>query len=265
MRSPSRLTFFGRLAVRRIEKRGLTTPPNGPETPADAGLSFESFRIHSFGRELRAWFTPAPSGAAAALLLFHGNNDSISRWVGSIAILAGSGIATMVFDYSGFGESSGIASAANFAGDARSAYREFRARLAPGQRGFVFGISLGSAILLEAASDLVPAPDGVIVNSAFSSAREAAATTGLVSPLWTRFLPDLWNNVEAARRLQVPLLVTHSDADETFPVSMARRIFDAAPEPKKFVVQHGLPHDAPVSAPTIELWRPVIEFVIHSS
>jgi alpha-beta hydrolase superfamily lysophospholipase len=250
-------------AFRQIERRAFAAPANGPETPASEGLDFERLRIRGEDRDLDAWYVPDPSGnrASPAVLIFHGNNDSISRWVKSLAILARGGIAAMVFDYSGFGASGGRPTVANCAGDARAAYREFRERLRPGQRAFVFGISIGSGILLDAVSDFSPAPDGVIIDAAFSSAREAAVATGLIGPLRTFLYPDLWNNVEGARRLRAPLLVMHSDADSMFPISMAERIFAAAPEPKKLVIQRGVPHDAPVSAPTLEFWQPVIEFV----
>ena len=80
-------------------------------------------------------------------------------------------------------------------------------------------------------------------------------------------MPDLWNNVRDARNLRQPLLVMQSDADQLFPVSMAKAVYDAATVPKQMVVVHGYRHEDGHQRPTDDYWAPVIRFLttgVHS-
>ena len=108
---------------------------------------------------------------------------------------------------------------------------------------------------------------GVAFVASYSSAREGAVAFGLV-PRWATFLlPDLWNNVRDARNLRQPLLVMQSDADQLFPVSMAKAVYDAATVPKQMVVVHGYRHEDGHQRPTDDYWAPVIRFLttgVHS-
>ena len=114
--------------------------------------------------------------------------------------------------------------------------------------------------MLDSIADFQPTPSCVVVAGAFSSLRDAGARRG--SPRFVLYMiPDLWDNVEAVSRNHAPLLVVHSDTDMVNPVSMARRIFDAAAEPKQMVVLHGLPHNAPYMNPSEEWWKPVLQFL----
>ena len=58
-----------------------------------------------------------------------------------------------------------------------------------------------------------------------------------------------------------PVLVVQSDADQLFPLSMAKAVFDAATVPKRMVVLHGYRHEDGHLRPTEEYWLPVIRFL----
>jgi len=58
-----------------------------------------------------------------------------------------------------------------------------------------------------------------------------------------------------------PLLAVHSDADHANPIWMGERIYQAAPEPKQFVILHSLPHNAAYRGPIHQWWAPVIKFL----
>jgi hypothetical protein len=45
--------------------------------------------------------------------------------------------------------------------------------------------------------------------------------------------------MKAVRRVKCPVIVAHSRDGEMIPYAMGRRLFDAAPEPKRFVELHG--------------------------
>jgi alpha-beta hydrolase superfamily lysophospholipase len=257
------VVFVGirRFAFLAVERRGLIGAPNGPETPASFGAPFERLSIPSGDRTLDATLVRAPSDSAPALLIFHGTAEAVSYWADTQALLRRQGITSMVFDYSGFGRSTGKPTVAHLEEDADAAYAHFVRRIGPTARPYVLGYSLGTGVVFDAVRRWSPPPAGVVFAASYSSAREGAVAFGLV-PRWATFLlPDLWNNVRDARNLRQPLLVVQSDADQLFPVGMARAVYDAATVPKQMVVLRGYRHEDGHQRPTDDYWAPVVHFL----
>jgi alpha-beta hydrolase superfamily lysophospholipase len=250
-----------RFAFLTVERRGLIGAPNGSETPETFGAPFERLSIASGDRKLDATLVRAPSDTAPALLVFHGTAEAVSYWADTQALLYRHGITSMVFDYSGFGSSTGRATVAHLEEDSDSAYAEFARRIGPRAHLFVLGYSLGTGVVFDAVTRFRPSPAGVVFVASYSSARDGAVAFGLI-PRWaTVLLPDLWNNVRDTRNLRQPLLVVQSDADQLFPVSMAKAVFDAATVPKQMVILHGFRHEDGHLRPTDEYWKPVARFL----
>jgi alpha-beta hydrolase superfamily lysophospholipase len=256
------VVFVGirRFAFLAVERRGLIGARNGPETPAAFGAPFEALSIVSGDRKLDATLVRAESDTAPALLIFHGTAEAISYWADTQALLRRHGITSMVFDYSGFGRSTGRATVAHLEEDANSAYAEFVRRIGRA-RPYVLGYSLGTGVVFDAVERWQPAPAGVVFAASYSSARDGAVAFGLV-PRWLTFLlPDLWNIARDTRNLRQPLLVLQSDADRLFPVSMAQTVYDAASVPKQIVILRGYRHEAGHDDPTDDYWAPVVRFM----
>ena len=250
-----------RIAFVTVERRALITTPNGPETPQTFGAPFTRLAIASGDRRLDAAFVRATADSGPALLIFHGTNEAVSYWADVQALLYRHGVTSMVFDYSGFGRSTGRPTVAHLEQDADAAYAEFIRRVGPRSPPYVLGYSLGTGVVFDAVNRWTPQPAGVVFVASYSSAREGAVAFGLV-PHWATFLlPDLWNNVRDARNLRQPLLVVQSDADQLFPVSMARSVYDAATVPKQLVILHGYRHEDGHRRPTDDYWAPVIRFL----
>jgi alpha-beta hydrolase superfamily lysophospholipase len=183
------VVFFGirRFAFVAVERNGLITAPNGPETPETFGAPYQQLSIVSGDRKLDATLVRAPGDTAPALLIFHGTAEAVSFWADTQALLYRHGITSMVFDYSGFGRSTGRATAAHLEEDADSAYAEFVRRVGPRTRHYVLGYSLGTGVALDAVQRFAPAPSGVVFMASYSSARDGAVAFGLI-PRWATFL-----------------------------------------------------------------------------
>jgi alpha-beta hydrolase superfamily lysophospholipase len=257
------VVFIGirQFAFRAVERSGLVVVPNGPDTPATYGAPYEAFSIASGDRKLDAVLVRAAIDTAPAVLIFHGTAEAVSYWADLQALLYRHGLTSMVFDYSGFGRSTGRASAANLEADADAAYAEFVRHTDNRARRYVLGYSLGTGVLFDAIGRFAPSPSGVVFAASYSSARDGAVRFGLI-PRWATFLlPDMWNNVRDTKNLTQPLLVLQSDADQLFPVSMARAVYDAATVPKTMVVLHGYRHEDGHLRPTDDYWAPVVKFM----
>jgi pimeloyl-ACP methyl ester carboxylesterase len=166
----------------------------------------------------------------------------------------------MVFNYSGYGRSSGVVRADHCDEDLVAAYAELRRRVGPEARVFVLGFSLGSGIAASGVRALQPLPEGLIVCEAYTSFREAVCIMGF--PTWVaRGFPDVWDTVAEAPLAGMPVLVVHSDADKLFPLAMARRIAEACGDRGELAVVNGVSHAAPYRRPTAEYWGKVAEWV----
>ncbi len=242
-------------------KKFLNTGPNGPQTPATVGLAFERLKIPSGRRTLDAYLVRASSSCQTqvAVLIFHGIMETISEWVPAQKFLYDHCVSSLVFDYSGHGDSSHPGTVGNLNADALHAYASFASQF-PGQRLCVLGHSMGNGPLLESLPGFQPRPSCVVVANAFSSLRDAGRKHGS-SGFLLYAIPDEWNNVKNVKRASVPVLVVYSDADKVNPSDMGRRIFEAAPEPKQVAALHGFPHNALYQKPSEEWWDPVLRFL----
>ena len=206
-------------------------------TPADWGLDYEEVTLHTDDRvALHGWYIPRED-ARLVVLFLHGNAGNISHRRESIEIFHRLGASVFIFDYRGYGQSGGSPSEAGLYRDAAAAWRYLT-----GARGkhpadiVIFGRSLGGAVAAQLASEVTAG--GVILESAFNSARDFAHT---VFPLLSRlvYLRYNFNAARALARTRSPVLVLHSPDDEIMPFALGRRLYEAAPEPKRFVTLRG--------------------------
>jgi alpha-beta hydrolase superfamily lysophospholipase len=212
---------------------------------------------------LQAWWVNASSvnDRYKAVLIFHGNDETISEWVPALKILSQNGISSLVFDYSGFGSSTGRATFHTFREDVIAAWKVFQRKA--GDRGdkYLLALSLGTGILLNAYSCLAAKTSGVILIGTFSSIRGIALMMKVFPSALIRFLPDIYNNIQRVGYIQVPLLMVHSKSDELFPPAMAQQVYAVANEPKHLVLVPGLKHNDMLEGKAAEYLAPVIEFM----
>jgi len=253
--------------VHHFEGKFLNTGPNGPETPGTVGTPYERVAIPSRDRRLDAYLVEAPPACdpKVALLIFHGVQETISEWVKAQRFLYDHCVSSLVFDYSGHGDSSRPGTVENLNDDAIAAYSYFVSRFVKETRLCVLGHSMGNAPLLESLPSFQPAPACVVVGSAFSSLRDSGAhgPHSLRGPLRLLLyvMPDDWDNVKNVARAHPPLLVIHSDTDSVNPVEWGKQVFEKAPQPKQMVVVHGFKHNAIYQNPNEAWWTPVLRFI----
>jgi fermentation-respiration switch protein FrsA (DUF1100 family) len=62
-------------------------------------------------------------------------------------------------------------------------------------------------------------------------------------PLGALLAGNRFDSLERIQRLSVPILVAHGDQDEIIPFELGQRLFEAAPEPKRFHRVAGASHN----------------------
>jgi len=206
-------------------------------TPATIGLRFESVTLATAdGERLDAWLVPAAE-ARATLLFCHGNAGNISHRLDSLRLFHDLGLSALIFDYRGYGRSTGTPTEAGTYRDAQAAWQYLtqHRHISP-QRIVLFGRSLGAAVAAELATR--SAPGALIVESAFTSVPDMAAHLYPYFP--ARWLARLhYPTRDYLATVSCPVLVVHSREDEIIPFTHGQQLYDAAREPKRLLELHG--------------------------
>jgi uncharacterized protein len=244
-----------------FEKTTLNPGFRSAATPGDLGLAFQRVTIQSGTRKLEGFFVPASPGCGkpVAVLIFHGRGETIADWGKAQLRFHEACIASLVFDYSGHGRSTGPGSIANLNADAIAAYDAF-IKLTPASRRCLFSHSMGGGPMLFSATSVAPTPDCIVIASPFSSLRSMAERGGLPKLLGV-LMPDVWDNAARAATIHAPLLWIHSRADQTIPIAEGQAVFDAAPNPKQALVLDGYSHNAVYKELPDNIWTPLTAFM----
>lgn len=210
-------------------------------TPAQAGLDYSDLALETDdGERLHGWWIGARSAPVGHVLVFSGNAGNVGDRILHAVLLTAAGFDVLLFDYRGYGHSSGRPGEQGTYRDARAARACLLAR--PGvdrARIFYLGESLGGAVAIELARPHPPA--GLVVLSTFTSIREASRAHYPFIP--ARLVPDAYPSLQRIRTLHAPLLVLHGERDEIAPLTQGKALFDAAPGPKRMRVYLGLGHN----------------------
>ena len=195
--------------------------------------------------------SPVAQPPRAALLICHGIGERVHYWFGVQQLLALSGIASLVFDYSGYGHSTGFIQPRQLDQDAVSAFH-FLQQQSPDLPISILGFSLGSGIAVAVIRQLTARC--LILCSGYTSFRDAACRAGV--PRRLAFLaPNLWDSQQTLRDCPIPVLILHGEQDRLFPVRMAAELHAACNGQSKLIIFPQMRHDDPYYRPTAAYWE----------
>jgi uncharacterized protein len=172
------------------------------------------------------------------LLYFQGNAGSLrrSRVQQHLHAFRDLGYNVLSLDYRGYGLSAGEPSEQGLYEDGLAAYHYLReAGVDPG-RIVLGGQSLGSAVAVELATRV--ASGGLAL---FSPIDSVPMTASRLYPFVPAHLlaRNRFDSAAKVGRLQVPIVVFHSDTDRLIPLSAARALFGAITSPKLMIETAG--------------------------
>jgi hypothetical protein len=235
---------LGLVILWAIQRALIYFPAGDPGSPADAGLP-RAEMVHiatDDGLTLGGWFVPASEPAnGTTVVVFNGNGGNRASRAPLAAQLARRGIASLLFDYRGYGGNPGAPSEKGLASDARAALRHVASRRdVDGDRIVYLGESLGSGVAVGLATERPPF--ALILRSPFTSLVD-------VGRLHYPFLPvalvlrDRYPSLARIASLESPLLVIATDNDEVVPTAQSERLYHAAASPKRLVIIEGARHN----------------------
>ncbi len=212
----------------------------------DVWIEFDSAATGTPVRLHGLWL-PQERADAPLLLYLHGARWNVASSANRMRRLHDLGFAVLGIDYRGFGRSTDELPSEDIAHeDALQAWR-WLAQREPGAPRYLYGHSLGSAIAVRLADAVAPddAPAGLIVEGAFTSIPDLVGTFKYgwlpVGPL----ISQRFDSASRIGRLRTPVIVVHGAQDRLVPAELGRRLYEQAPQPKRFVlVEHGSHHNA---------------------
>ncbi len=232
--------------ITSFEGRMVSFPKHFPKhvfhaNPGQLGRPFEEVFIPvESGVQIHAWYFPAHSGQVQAsdlvVLVCHGNGGNISHRLDLAQLLLEAGGSVLLFDYRGFGLSSGKPGEEGTCRDAQAAWRWLSQKGFAGTNIVAYGESLGGGVAAELAVREVLG--GLILQSTFTSIPDMGAD--LLPWLPFRLVGYIkYDTLKKLPRLKIPILIMHSRQDKLIPFHHAERNFAAANQPKYFCEING--------------------------
>lgn len=176
------------------------------------------------GLALNAVYRPSRDGRPTAVF-FHGNGDNLQGAAAATQWLAGAGYGLLLVEYRGYSGNPGTPGEAGLYDDGRAAMAWLAAQGVPPNRIVLIGNSLGSGVATQLATEFPVA--GLVLISPFTSLPDVAAAKVRWAPIRS-LLRDRYENLAKVRRLKLPILIVHGDADTLIPVSHGEALAAAA-------------------------------------
>lgn len=191
--------------------------------------------------------------AKATILLSHGNGNDIGMEKSFTADANKNGYNVMLYDYYGYGTSSGSPSEANSYLAVEAAYKYLVTnKKIPSRKIIAYGHSLGSGMATYIAATK---PVGaLIIDGGFVTAFRVIT----VFPL----LPfDKFRNITRIKNITIPKLIIHGNNDEIISFWHGPALYEAAPSPKDFLWVKDAGHENSRTVAGKEYWKKWQELV----
>ena len=210
------------------------------DNPGQHGWPYEEIRLSVLGEETYGWFVKHDGPTRGTVLFSHGNAGTISDRLGFVENFRALNLDVLVYDYGGFGYSTGAPSEDRCYADIRAMW-DFLVDdrgVAP-ESVLLWGRSLGGGPTSELAT-LVD-EGAVILESTFTSVPAMGARQYPIYPVFVLefIVRTQFSSVTKVGAIGCPLLVVHSPNDTVVPYALGEELFVAASESKTFLSIEG--------------------------
>ena len=230
------------------------------KTPEDFGIEYREISIPtSDGETLCAWYLDR-SDPLAEIVFFHGNGGNLSTGrLDFLLALYRNGYSVFIFDYRGYGKSTGSPSEQGLYLDSQAAVSYFWKYLHQDHNQVVYlGRSLGGVAAACAAS--LHSPDGIILEGAFPDKDTLLAHYPLLRflALFSRYK---LSTVDFLRDVRCPVLVIHGERDSVVPLAVGKKLYALLDTSKEFYLVTGAGHADQYLVGADSYWERLRNFV----
>lgn len=193
-----------------------------------------------------------------AFLYFHGNAGNSYHRISDAWNIYKRGFDVLICEYRGYGRSEGKPDESGVYQDALAAWNYLNEKAGFSDSNvYLYGRSLGTAVAIESA--LIHKPAAMILVTPFSSGYDIARENQMGVLAFLAI--GSFDSESKISKIHTPLLVLHGDHDEIISMKSARKLYDAGPSPKKFIVVQGAGHNNISALNQEKFWNMVFEFV----
>lgn len=201
-------------------------------TPKQRGWAYEDVRLSVAGFTTCGWYLPVENDRGV-VLFSHGNGGNLDMWYDAMDVYRRLGFSVLVYDYGGYGASTGKPSEKRCYEDARAMWKWLtEERRVPPGRIVLIGRSLGSGVTAQLATEVKPG--AVILESAFRSMTRMARKSFPFLPVGL-FLRHKFDTEAKIAGIHAPILFVHSREDDLVPFEHGQHLFGIANPPKEFL------------------------------
>ncbi len=231
------------------------------QTPAIDGIAFDDLKLKAAdGVAIHGWRLRCAGQARGAIVVCHGNAGNIAMRIPLARSFLEMGYDVVLFDYRGYGASSGTPTEEGTYLDAEAAWDWTQtAGFAP-DRIVAYGESLGGAVAIELAGRRKVG--ALIIEDTFTSLADMGARVYPWLPV-RLILRIRYDSIRKIGKLHVPALVIHSRADDLVPFDMGQQLYQAAAGPKLFLETGGA-HSAGGFTTRVE-WRAAVRGFLENA
>jgi alpha-beta hydrolase superfamily lysophospholipase len=178
-----------------------------------------------------------PAGKALpSILFFHGNGEIVSDYTDISPIFNDIGINFLPVDYRGYGRSTGTPTVSDMINDSHIILDWIQNRLKKESYNgplILMGRSLGSASVLELASNYSDQIDGLIIESGFSKIEPLLKLFGVNIKGLGITEEDSRQNIQKIKKFHKPTLIIHAENDHIIAFSEGQALFENSPAENK--------------------------------
>ena len=217
----------------------------GGGTAAAQGMDDVWIDFHPAGSgqaaRLHGLWLAAQAPAAPVMLYLHGARYNVTGSAPRIRRMQELGFSVLAIDYRGFGKSTQeLPSEASAYEDARAAW-DWLAKKYPERPRYIFGHSLGGPIAIQLATEVTD-ESGTIVEGGFTSIADVVSSSSWGWLPLSLLITQRFEAIGKVAKIGSPLLVVHGDEDRLIPPALGRKLFEAAVQPKLFLLVEGGSH-----------------------
>lgn len=222
------------------QRRLLYVPDPARVDPHNMGLT-EAREIQLTtpdGHTLIAWYVAAKPGQPT-ILYFHGNAGNLAGRAGRVGEYAAKGRGMFTLSYRSYSGSSGSPTETNNVADAALAYDWLTKQGLRAEQIVLYGESLGSGVAVQLAT--AKPVGGIILDAPYTSIADVGARVYPFLPVQA-LIWDRYDSLARIDQVKAPLLIVHGELDDLIPISMGRKLYERANEPKQFSAIAGAGH-----------------------
>ncbi|KAL7566706.1 hypothetical protein ACA910_017763 [Epithemia clementina (nom. ined.)] len=187
----------------------------------------------SRGNTISAIYLRRSAKTALTLLYSHENGEDLNTSYRYLRKLSSClNVNVMAYDYSGYGESTGVPSELNCYADITAVYEYLtKEKKIPPEHIILYGRSLGSGpscYLAEEAACNGHHLAGLVLHAAFASIYRIV----MPDPGFT-VIGDMFPNIDRIKCVKCPVFIAHGEADEIIPFKHAKELLAATPNRSK--------------------------------